>query len=89
MTLRAIGLAVALCLSIFFPPYANLSSALHFRSEQEAKRHCPKDTVVWLNTKTRVYHLKGERWYGATKMGAYICRKEANAEGDRVTRNGQ
>jgi hypothetical protein len=42
-----------------------------------------------VNTKTGVYHLKGERWYGVTKDGAYVCRKEADAEGDRITRNGQ
>lgn len=42
-----------------------------------------------VNTKTGVYHLKSERWYGATRRGAYVCRKEANAEGDRMTRNGQ
>jgi len=61
----------------------------HFQSEQEAKAHCPHGTVVWVNTKSGVYHFKGQRWYGNTNRGAYLCRKEADAEGDRATKNGQ
>jgi hypothetical protein len=57
--------------------------------ESDAQRHCPKDEVVWLNTSSGIYHEKGMRWYGRTKHGAYVCRKEANAAGDRDTRNGQ
>jgi hypothetical protein len=64
-------------------------AAQRFKTEAEAQRHCPKDTVVWVNTRTGVYHFKGERWYGATKTGCYECRKEADEEGDRPTRNGQ
>ena len=89
MSLKSIVLAAALFLSALSPAYADRTPALHFHSEQEAKQHCPHDQVVWVNTKTGVYHLKGERWYGATKDGVYVCRKEADAEGDRVTRNGQ
>jgi hypothetical protein len=89
MSLKSIVLAAALFLATLYPAYANPSAAMHFQSEQQAQQHCPQDVVVWVNTKTGVYHLKGERWYGATKDGAYVCRKEADAEGDRVTRNGQ
>ena len=60
-----------------------------FTTEQEAARHCPGDTVVWLNSETGVYHFKGQRWFGRTKNGAYECRKEGDGEGDRATRNGQ
>ena len=63
--------------------------APQFQSEQEAKQHCPNDTVVWVNTQTGVYHFKGQRWYGNTKHGAYECRKEADSGGERATRNGQ
>ena len=88
-SLKAIVLAAVLFFSTLSPVYAGAPPAPHFQSEQEAKHHCPKDVIVWVNTKTRVYHLKAERWYGATKDGAYVCRKEADAEGDRMTRNGQ
>ncbi|MFL9998606.1 hypothetical protein PQR34_44610 [Paraburkholderia sediminicola] len=85
----------ALCASIllasgmspFHAAYAQ--SAPQFQSEQQARQHCPRDTVVWVNTKTGVYHFKGQRWYGNTREGAYECRGEANDEGDRATRNGQ
>jgi hypothetical protein len=60
-----------------------------FASESAAQRHCPADTVVWLNTNSGIYHEKGMRWYGNTKAGAYVCRREADAAGDRDTRNGQ
>jgi hypothetical protein len=60
-----------------------------FQTEAAAQAHCPRDTVVWLNIPTGIYHEKGMRWYGRTKHGAYVCRKEADAAGDRDTRNGQ
>ncbi len=60
-----------------------------FDTEAGAQRQCPKDAVVWLNTRSGVYHLKGERWYGNTEHGAYVCQKEANLAGYRETRNGQ
>ena len=60
-----------------------------FATERAAQAHCPRDVVVWLNTNSGIYHEKGMRWYGNTKSGAYVCRREADAAGDRDTRNGQ
>ncbi len=60
-----------------------------FQTEQAAQEHCPKDVVVWLNLPTGVFHFKGQRWYGNTKSGAYVCKKEAEKEGDRASKNGQ
>jgi hypothetical protein len=60
-----------------------------FDTEAAAQKHCPRDIVVWLNTSSGVYHEKGMRWYGRTKHGAYVCKKEADAAGDRDTRNEQ
>lgn len=60
-----------------------------FQSEQQAQQHCPADQIVWLNLPTAIYHQKGQRWYGVTRNGAYACRKEADAAGDRPSKNGQ
>jgi hypothetical protein len=43
---------------------------------------CVGDTVVWVNTKTGVYHFPGMTWYGHTKEGKYICKADADSEGD-------
>jgi hypothetical protein len=71
-------------------PYAQSPPELqHFSTEESAQAHCPKDTVVWLNLPTMIWHYKGQRWYGRTKNGAYVCVKEAAADGARATRNGE
>jgi hypothetical protein len=43
--------------------------------------------VVWVNTKSHIYHYAGTRSYGTTKQGAYMCEADANAAGDRATRS--
>jgi hypothetical protein len=80
-----------LILSILLLPLLAISIALapRFTTEQEAQKHCPRDTIVWVNLATGVYHFKGQRWYGMTKSGAYECRKEADQEGSRPNHNGQ
>jgi hypothetical protein len=60
-----------------------------FPTADQTQQHCPTDTVVWLNTNSGVYHFQGERWYGRTKDGAYVCLHEADHAGDRATENGQ
>lgn len=68
---------------------AESSGLTLFPIEQQAQQHCPNDIVVWLNTPTGIYHYKGERWYGATKHGAFVCKQEADQAGDRGSLNGQ
>ena len=60
-----------------------------FPTEQQAQQHCPQDVVVWVNIPTGIYHFKGQRWYGRTKSGAFVCQQEANQAGYRATMNGQ
>lgn len=64
-------------------------AAIPMFATEAAQSHCPRDTVVWLNTKTGIWHEKGMRWYGRTKEGAFVCRGEAAAAGYRDTENGQ
>jgi hypothetical protein len=71
------------------PPPATATapgSAGQYRTEAEAKGHCPADTVVWINLKSKVYHFAGTKNYGTTKDGAYMCEKEAVAQGDRASK---
>ena len=61
------------------------TSGDQFRSEAEAKSHC-SGNVVWLNTKSKVYHFAGTRDYGKTKSGAYMCQPDADRVG-RAAKN--
>ncbi|MGA2795766.1 MAG: hypothetical protein ABSE69_20085 [Roseiarcus sp.] len=56
-------------------------------SEAQAKAKCPSDTVVWVNTKSGIYHFAGTHNYGTTKQGAYMCEADAKAAGDRAAEN--
>lgn len=58
-----------------------------FASAAEAKAHCPGDTVVWANTRSKVYHFAGTRSYGHTKRGAYMCEKDTASAGFRSAKN--
>jgi hypothetical protein len=68
-------------------PMAKATGAGQFTTEADAKGHCPSDTVVWVNSKRHVYHYAGNRWYGTTKEGAYMCEADANAAGDRASKS--
>ena len=74
---------------LIIAPTSQALAQTQFPTEQQAQQHCPSDTVVWVNLPTGIYHFKGERWYGRTKSGAFVCQKEADQAGDRATRNGQ
>jgi len=63
------------------------SQANQYSTESLAKAHCPSDTVVWDNISSHVYHFSGTHSYGNTKSGAYMCEKDALAEGDRAAKN--
>jgi hypothetical protein len=82
-------LAAALLLSTSFVALAFEGSVQLYSAELEAQKHCPSDVVVWVNTASGVYHLRGMRWYGNTNNGAYVCQKEGDQAGYRATRNGQ
>jgi len=62
-------------------------AAGQFASEAQAKAHCPGDTVVWANLDSRIYHFSGNRDYGNTKKGAYMCEGETAAGGFRAAKN--
>jgi hypothetical protein len=73
-------------------PNVGAPSALQagqYTTELAARARCPSDTVVWVNTPTRIYHYSGTRYYGHTLKGGYMCEADARAGGYRAARNRQ
>ena len=71
------------------PAPASALRADQYTTELAARARCPSDTVVWVNTPTRIYHYSGTRYYGQTHKGAYMCEADARAAGYRAARNRQ
>jgi hypothetical protein len=63
------------------------TGANEFAAEALAKANCPADTVVWANLDSKVYHFSGNKNYGTTKEGAYMCEKDALGRGVRAAKN--
>src|SRR4051812_50154763 len=52
-----------------------------FRYESQAQRHCPEDTIVWLDFGSGRYYLKSQRRYASGYTGSFVCRNEARNGG--------
>jgi hypothetical protein len=63
------------------------TGAGQFASAQEAQYRCLGAAVVWVNTNSHVYHFAGNRNYGNTHHGAYMCEADAQAAGNRAAKN--
>ena len=58
------------------------AGANQFPSEGAARQACGSDTVVWVNTGgSKAWHVSGDRYYGHTKHGAYMCGQTAQQAG--------
>jgi hypothetical protein len=55
-----------------------------FRMPQLAHQHCPLDVMVWVDPRSRVYLLPGQRGYAVGTNAAYACKREADAAGIRL-----
>jgi hypothetical protein len=68
-------------------PQVGATGAGGFSTDAQARARCPSDTVVWVNTKSRIYHFAGTHNYGHTEQGTYMCEADAKAAGDRAAEN--
>lgn len=68
-------------------PSAKPTGEGQYTTEAQARVHCPRDTVVWANTHSNIYHFAGTRNYGTTVAGAYMCEQNSIAEGMRAAKN--
>jgi hypothetical protein len=70
------------------PPAATApTGANQYASENQAKFHCMNGTVVWANLDSKIYHFSGNKTYGQTKAGAYMCERDAMGQGMRAAKN--
>jgi hypothetical protein len=69
------------------PSEGQIVGANQYSTETLARVHCPTDTVVWANTRSDIYHFRGDNNYGTTKRGAYMCERDALAGGIRMAKN--
>jgi hypothetical protein len=58
-----------------------------FATDGEAKAKCPTDTVVWVNSKSKVFHYSSSSAYGKTKKGVYMCEADATTAGAHAAKN--
>ena len=83
-----LALILGLSSPVFASPPVDTSQVPQFKTEQAAQKHCPGDTVVWLNTYSGIWHYKGAKYWMNTKYGAFVCEREAGRLGMRASRDG-
>jgi hypothetical protein len=49
----------------------------------ESAAHCRRGDTVWVNSRSHIFHLSGDPYYGHTKQGGYLCKDEALRDGYR------
>ncbi|HUY15902.1 MAG TPA: hypothetical protein VMX16_20070 [Terriglobia bacterium] len=49
----------------------------HSSSQSSASSQASHQGMVWVNPKTKIYHPKGDRWYGKSKGGKYMTEADA------------
>lgn len=70
------------------PPAATApAGANQYATEGQAKFRCVGGTVVWANLDSKIYHFSGNKTYGQTKAGAYMCERDAQGQGMRAAKN--
>ena len=70
------------------PPAATApTGANQYATEGQAKFRCVGGAVVWANLDSKIYHFSGNKTYGQTKAGAYMCERDAQSQGMRAAKN--
>jgi hypothetical protein len=57
-----------------------------YASDAEAKVRCGTDTVVWVDSSSHIYYVAGSKDYGKTKNGAFMCKAQAERNGNKAAK---
>jgi hypothetical protein len=76
------------CRSFMAAPPATPATAggNQFSTKAQAKARCRADIVVWANLSAKTYQFSGNKDYGNTKEGAYMCQKDATGQSFRASK---
>jgi len=58
------------------------------KSASTEARVAPAPGMVWVNTKSGVYHHEGDQWFGKTKEGKFMTEADAIKAGYRASQEG-
>src|SRR5262249_20850209 len=58
------------------------------KSPQAEAKVPPQKGMVWVNTKSKVFHKEGDRWYGKTKEGKFMTEADALKAGYHESKEG-
>jgi hypothetical protein len=92
--LVAVGAAPAAAAAPATPPPAKSSSPSAAKATESAKSSPtqaqvpPEKGMVWVNTKSGVFHYEGDRWYGKTKEGKFMTEADAVKAGYHASKEG-
>ena len=78
---RTIGIALAVTAFAFAATAANAASMKEYKTEAAARKHCPRDEIVYGTHKDRMFHRHDSERYGKIKGGRYVCLGEAERGG--------
>jgi len=75
LTLAAVALLGA-------PAFGQMTTSGSMTRSRMMTPHCSAtNPVVWVNTRSHVYYMRGSAYYGKTTYGRYVCRSAATAMG--------
>ena len=68
------------------PLHPMRAGAAHPFVSEPSQLHCGSEPVVWVNARSKVFHLQGDPYYGHTKSGGYMCEPDAEQAGYRAAK---
>src|SRR5690348_5885817 len=61
---------------------AHQTTTTGYPTQTAAEQACGgADKVVWGNSSSKAYHVAGDKYFGHTKHGSYMCLPDAQAKG--------